>query len=156
MVHALVIVSGTGLEGESLSSFPFLSVSEVPQLKRILINAERAGVTDFTLICDENDKLSLLKLINDKRIKSRIDLVTEKEKFVREIDESVVIQSNLLAHSTTVKRFLESSGSLSVDVLSDDRKNYYGLLKVRKADVKKIANGRDLKSWVEKKNENRS
>jgi len=153
MVHALVIASGTGIEGESLSSFPFLSVSEVPQLKRILINAERAGITDFTLICEENNKLSLLKLINDKRIQSRIDLITEREKFDQDIEESVVIQSNLLIHSASIKDFINNSDSKSVDVLSDDNKNFYGLLKVKKADLKKIASGRDLQSWIKNKSE---
>ena len=153
MVHALVIASGTGLNGELLSSFPFLSVSEVPQLKRILINSERAGITDFTIVCDERDKLSILKLINDKRIQSRIDLIADNEKFNPEFDESVVIQSNLLIHSTSLEDFIENSNSKSADVLSDGNNNYYGLLRLKKTDVKKIVNGWDLQSWIGQKSE---
>ena len=154
MVHALVVVSGTGLNGELLFSFPFLSVSEVLQLKRLLINAERAGVTNFTLICEEKNKLSILKLISDERIQSQIDLVTENEKLNLDVEESIVIQSNLVIHYTSIESFINASkNSKSVAVLSDNNKNYYGLLKVKGADVEKIVNSKNLQYWITQKSE---
>ncbi len=153
-MHALVIVSGTGLNGESLHSFSFLSVANVVQLKRILINAERAGITHFTLVCDESSKFPVLELIKDKRIQSRIDLVTESSKpgpYVAE--EYIVIQSNLLTYSTSIRSFIDISKGKTASTVLCDGKERYGLLKVNKADAEKIVNGRDLSYWIEQQSE---
>jgi len=153
-VHALVIVSGTGLNGEPLHSFSFLSVANVVQLKRILINAERAGITHFTLVCEDSNKFSILELIKDKRIQSRIDLVTENSKpdsYVAE--EYIVIQSNLLTYSTSIKSFIDISKVKNTSTVLRDDKERYGLLKVSKGDAEKIINGGDLRYWIEQQSE---
>lgn len=153
-MHALVIVSGTGLNGEPLHSFSFLSVANVVQLKRILINAERAGITHFTLVCEDSNKFSILELIKDKRIQSRIDLVTENSKpdsYVAE--EYIVIQSNLLAYSTSIKSFIDISKVKNTSTVLCDDKERYGLLKVSKVDAEKIINGRDLRYWIKQQSE---
>ena len=96
MKHALVIASGTGIDGKDLNPFLQLKVSEVPQLKRILINGERAGISKFTVFCEESAKLSLLKLANDRRISSQIKFIDENDEFKAEDDEYYLIQSDLL------------------------------------------------------------
>ena len=154
-MHALVIVSGTGLNGEALSSFPCLSVASVAQLKRILINAERAGITHFTIVCEDSKKFSILDLIKDKRIQAQIDLVTENSSPVSYVEEKyIVIQSNLLTYSTSIKSFIDiSKDKHSPTVLCDNDKGRYGLLKVDKLDAERIVNGKDLFYWLEQKGE---
>jgi len=77
MKQALIIASGIGINGEKLNLFPQLVVSEVPQFKRLLINSERAGISRFTIFCEESSKLSLLKIANDRRIQSQIEFVIQ-------------------------------------------------------------------------------
>ncbi len=155
MKHALIIASGIGLEKEELNLFPQLVVSEVLQLKRLLINSERAGISRFTVFCEEASKLSLLKIANDRRIQSRIDFVCENDKYQFEEDYGYVIQSNLLTYSTTIKAFIESAeNEPGSSVLADKENNIYGLFKLKKSDIKKIRKSGDLSVLLAGKSKN--
>ena len=111
MEQALIIASGIGLNGEDLNLFPQLNVCEVQQLKRLLINSERAGIPRFTIFCSESSKLSLLKIVNDWRIQSRTDFVCENDEYKFVDDSAYVIQANLLTYANTLKSFIDSTGS---------------------------------------------
>ena len=152
MEQALIIASGIGLNGEDLNLFPQLHVAEVQQLKRLLINSERAGISKFTIFCSESSKLSLLKIANDRRIQSQTSFVFENDKYEFEDESAYVIQSNLLTYSTTIKAFIESTVSENGNsVLSDNENNVYGLLKLKKADIKKILTKGDLSELLKTK-----
>ena len=145
MEQALIIASGIGLNGEDLTLFPQLNVCEVQQLKRLLINSERAGISRFTIFCSESSKLSLLKLVNDRRIQSQTDFVCENDEYEFGDESAYVIQSNLLTYATTLKAFIESTETDSGNaVLTDSENNLYGLLKLKKADINKIIKKADL------------
>ena len=155
MKQALIIASGLGINGEELNLFPQLNVSEVPQLKRQLINSERAGITRFTIFCDESSKLSLLKLANDNRIQSPIDFVCETDEFKFEDESAYVIQSNLLTYSTTIKAFIKSAENESANaVITDMEDNIYGLFKLKKNDINKIRKTSDLSKLIGVKSKN--
>ncbi len=145
MEQALIIASGIGLNGEDLNLFPQLNVCEVQQLKRLLINSERAGISRFTIFCSESSKLSLLKIVNDRRIQSQTDFVCENDEYKFADDSAYVIQSNLLTYSTTLKSFFDSTGGESGNaVLADSENNLYGLLKLKKTEINKILKEADL------------
>jgi len=145
MKQALIIASGIGIIGEELNLYPQLNVSEVLQLKRLLINSERAGINRFTIFCDESSKLSLLKISNDMRIQSQIEFVCENDGFKFEDGFAYVLQSNLLTYYTTIKAFIESSEKESGNtILSDNEDNTYGLLRLKKTDINKIRKTGDL------------
>lgn len=155
MKQALIVASGTGLNGENLNLFPLLDVSEVPQLKRLLINSERAGINRFTIFCDESSKLSLLKLANDRRIQSPIEFVCETDEFKLEGDSAYVIQSNLLTYSTTINAFIEMAEKASGNtVLADRENNLYGLFKLKKSDINRIRESGDIGDTTGKKSKN--
>lgn len=155
MKHALVFASGTGIKGEDLTPFLQLKVSEVTQLKRILINAERAGIDRFTVFCQESAKLSLLKQTNDRRLHSQIEFVDENDDFKFEGEEAYILQSNLLTYSTTIRKFIELTDKLkNPSILSDENNNIYGLLKLRKTDVNKALKSLNLKELLSGKSNN--
>ena len=155
MKQALIIASGIGINGEELNLFPQLNVSEVIQFKRLLINSERAGISRFTIFCEESSKLPLLKIANDNRIQSQIEFVCENDDFKFEDDTAYVLQSNLLTYSTTIMAFIESSEKESGNtVLSDNENNTYGLLKLKKTDIHKIRETGDLSQLMKGKSKN--
>ncbi len=152
MKQALIIASGIGINGEKLNLFPQLVVSEVLQFKRLLINSERAGISRFTIFCEESSKLSLLKIANDRRIQSQIEFVCENDQFNFEDDSAYLIQSNLITYSTTIKAFIESAEKESGNtVLSDSEDKIYGLLKLKKSDINKIRKSGDLRDLLQGK-----
>lgn len=155
MKHALILATGFGLYRENLNLFPQIPVSEVLQLKRLLINAERAGISHFTIFCEESSKLSLLKIANDKRIQARIDFVCENDNFKYEDESSFVIQSNLLTYSTTIKAFIESTEDQTGNtVLTDSNNTAYGLLKLKKSDINKLRKNGDLSELLKGNSKN--
>ena len=155
MGQALIIASGIGLNGEDLTQFPQLKVCEVEQLKRLLINSERAGISKFTILCTESSKLSLLKIANDRRIQSQTDFVSENDKYEFEDDSAYVIQSNLLTYSTTLEAFKESQDSAAGNVvLSDSEDNLYGLLKLNKASINKVLKKGDMRELLKGRSKN--
>jgi len=155
MKHALIIASGIGLDKEELNLFPQLVVLEVLQLKRLLINSERAGISHFTVFCDKSSKLSLLKIVNDRRIQSHIDFVCDSDEFQFEDESAYVIQSNLLTYSTTIKAFIESAeNEPGNSVLTDTENNIYGLLKLKKSEINKIRKSGDLSVLLAGKSKN--
>lgn len=90
-------------------------------------------------------------MIKDRRIQSRIDLVTKNEKPDLDAEEEyIVIQSNLLIYHTSIKQFISLSEQVKfVTVLSDKNNNIYGLLKVSRVEAEKIINGGNLRFWFE-------
>ena len=155
MGQALIIASGIGLNGEDLTQFPQLKVCEVEQLKRLLINSERAGISKFTILCTESSKLSLLKIANDRRIQSQTDFVSENDKYEFEGDSAYVIQSNLLTYSTTLEAFIESVDSSAENaVLSDSEDNHFGLFKLNKASINKVLKKGDMGELLKGRSKN--
>ena len=155
MGQALIIASGIGLNEEDLTKFPQLKVCEVEQLKRLLINSERAGISKFTILCTESSKLSLLKIANDRRIQSQTDFVSENDKYEFDGDYAYVIQSNLLTYSTTLEAFIKSeNGSNENSVLSDAEGNQYGLFKLNKASINKVLKKGDMGELLKGRSKN--
>lgn len=72
MDHAIVLACGTGYSGEKLENYIRAKVAQVPQIKRILINAQRAGIQSFTICLDKDDPGLKEAVEDDRRIQSQI------------------------------------------------------------------------------------
>jgi len=72
MDHAIVVAAGTGIEEEKLSLHGKTVFGSLPQIKRLIITAQRAGIKKFTIITEKGDSSLKDLLSGDKRIESDI------------------------------------------------------------------------------------
>jgi len=109
MDHAIVVAAGTGLDGEKLSSFGKIVFGSLPQLKRLIITAQRAGIKRFSIITDKLDNSLKNLLVNDKRIDSEIAWHTLGNPVKFELTPSLVLQSNLVTTPFALSEFMNNS-----------------------------------------------
>jgi phosphatidylglycerophosphate synthase len=120
MDHAIVVAAGTGIEDTDLSAYGNIKFGSLPQIKRLVITAQRAGITHFTIITEENDSSLKDLLAYDKRIESSIDWATSKEKLEFEDKPYLIIQSNLLTTPQALSNFIDDDiDSDSIYILSE-------------------------------------
>ena len=172
MKHAIVLCSGRGTNGQDLSLFADASVAQVPQLKRIVINSQRAGIERFHIVSDNADFLSAL-FLDDGRITSEINWVSPGESVPADSAGALVLESSF---GTTgygqIEKFLRDSldrgeGEISllveenseplagvdartglVDSYLDGARSVAGALVADGADVPAILSAPGLDAWL--------
>ena len=118
MKDAIVLCSGTGTNGEDLSRFPGKSIAQVPQLKRIIINCQRAGTEQFHIITDNAGLLKNL-LIDDPRITSDINWILPGGSVSIDSGRVLVLESSLVAtNSGSLEKFIRDSSDCREDEFS--------------------------------------
>lgn len=161
MDHAIVLACGTGFAGEKLGSYLNKSVAYVPQIKRILINAQRAGINNFT-ICVESKDPQLEKIVNnDKRIDSNIEWTENGFKSGHSNSGSLIIPSNVLINTASLEEFLKANGHTDSDVtvltkdkeLTENNGNNsdgtgYGIIAASGKDIQRLLENPDLSKWI--------
>lgn len=126
MKDAIVLCSGTGTNGEDLSRFPSKPIAQIPQLKRIIINCQRAGTEQFHIITDNAGLLKNL-LVDDPRITSHINWVPPGEPLSVDSGRVLVLESSLVVtNSSSLEKFIRDS--------SDCREDEFSVLVQRDAD----------------------
>lgn len=93
MKTAIVLCSGKGTNGRDLSRSAGASVARVPQLKRIVINSQRAGIERFHIVADNADFLSSL-FLDDGRITSEINWVSPGGSVPADSSRVLVLESS--------------------------------------------------------------
>ncbi len=111
MDHAILVAAGTGIEDESLSSHGSEVFGALPQIKRLVITAQRAGIKSLTIITPPGNNPLKDLLLGDKRIESEIRWHELGTKLPSESDPSLILQSNLLTSPKALKSFIDSDGS---------------------------------------------
>ncbi|MEZ4547777.1 MAG: hypothetical protein R3B51_08680 [Thermodesulfobacteriota bacterium] len=117
MDHAILVAAGTGIEGENLSACGETEFGSLPQIKRLVITAQRAGIRFFTIITDRTDTPLKGLLAGDKRIDSSISWHTLGTGITLGDDPSLIIQSNLITTPKALSNFMEEEpapGEISV------------------------------------------
>ena len=111
MDQAIVVAAGTGIEDESLGSHGPEVFGALPQIKRLVITAQRAGISKFTVITEKgvNSLKSLLQ--GDRRIDSEISWHELGAKLPESDSPSLVLQSNLVTTPAALKNFIEEDSS---------------------------------------------
>ena len=118
MKNAIVLCSGTGTNGEDLSEFPSESIAQVPQLKRIIINCQRAGVEQFHIITDNAGFLKNL-LIDDPRITSDINWVLPGGSVSIDSGRVLILESSLVVtNAASLEKFVRDSVDCREDEFS--------------------------------------
>ncbi|MEQ9619316.1 MAG: CDP-alcohol phosphatidyltransferase family protein [Deltaproteobacteria bacterium] len=109
MDHAILVAAGTGIEEEKLSNHGETVFGSLPQIKRLVITAQRAGIKNFTIITEKKDSPLKELLSGDKRIESDISwrsLGTETE---LGSSPCLIIQSNLVTTPGALSNFMDSA-----------------------------------------------
>lgn len=106
MDHAILVAAGTGIEGENLSACGEVKFGSLPQIKRLVITAQRAGIKSFTIITDRLDSPLKSLLAGDKRIESEIGWHTLGADISLGDSPSLIIQSNLVTTPKALSNFM--------------------------------------------------
>lgn len=96
MDHAILLAAGTGIDGEQLGLHAKTVIAGVPQLKRLIITAERTGIKRFTVILESGNDGLKETLKNEKRITSEIAWHPAGSPIEFEQKPSLILQSNLI------------------------------------------------------------
>ncbi|MCK5392302.1 MAG: hypothetical protein KAJ31_07720, partial [Deltaproteobacteria bacterium] len=111
MDHAILVAAGAGIENTDLSIYGSTVFGSLPQIKRMVITAQRAGITHFTIIT-ENGDTSLKKLLaNDNRIEADINWTSIDSDIKLESTPYLLVQSNLLTTPEALSNFMDSDCS---------------------------------------------
>jgi CDP-L-myo-inositol myo-inositolphosphotransferase len=122
MDHAIVVAAGTGIEEEKLSDHGKAVFGSLPQIKRLIITAQRAGINKFTIITEKGDSSLKDLLSGDKRIDSDIKWHSLGSEISLGPAQSLIIQSNLITTPRGLVNFMESGcGGDEIAVLVDSQ-----------------------------------
>ena len=170
MDHAIVIAAGTGTDGERLNSHGETIIGGIPQIKRLIITAERAGIKRFTIIVEQDDSPLKEILKKQKGIKSEIIWRMLGSPIKSEPNPSLILQSNLIISPSGLSNLTSSKVSQDeVSVLVDNQRDAWVKTKGDSIDdifssggkavgafvahasllEKSISNSMYLKSWLE-------
>ena len=120
MDHAIIVAAGTGIEEEKLSLHGKTVFGSLPQIKRLVITAQRAGIKKFTVITETGDSSLKDLLAGDRRIESDIGWHSLGSEIKLDSAHCLIIQSHLLTTPRSLANFMESDcGQDEVAVLVD-------------------------------------
>jgi len=108
MDHAILVATGTGIEDTDLSIYGSTVFGSLPQIKRLVITAQRAGITHFTIITEDSNTTLKELLANDNRIESDINWTSIDKDIKLESIPYLLVQSNLLTTPETLSNFMDS------------------------------------------------
>jgi len=108
MDHAIVVAAGTGIEHTDLSTYGNIEFGSLPQIKRLVITAQRAGIDHFTIITEDSDSPLRDLLANDKRIESSINWASIQEHLEFGSSPYLILQSNLLTTPQALSNFIDT------------------------------------------------
>ncbi len=108
MDHAIVVAAGTGLDGEKLSQFGQIVFGEIPQFKRLIITAQRAGIKRFSIITEKDDASLKGTLLNDKRIESDVEWHPLGSPVSFSSTPSLILQSNLVTTPSALSHLINN------------------------------------------------
>jgi CDP-L-myo-inositol myo-inositolphosphotransferase len=169
MDHAILVAAGTGIEGERLDSHGNAVFGGIPQLNRLIITAERAGIKKFTVIIEKDDSPLKNLLNSDKRIKSQITWHTIGSPISFEPSPSLILQSNLVINPTGLSclmncdvtedeiavlvdgskdAWVKIDGEIIEDLFSEGGKAVGAFVAYGSLLEKSIMNSMSLKSWT--------
>ncbi|MGH7884402.1 MAG: CDP-alcohol phosphatidyltransferase family protein, partial [Thermodesulfobacteriota bacterium] len=126
MEHALIVCSGIGINGKDLSDFQNTVIAEVSQLKRLIINSQRAGVKHFHILSDNPSSPSNKSIEKDKRITSTIEWLKIGQLPQINSKKVLVLESNIIITSGSLLKFFSEIKN-EIDktfILTDDSPDY--------------------------------
>ena len=138
MDHAIVVAAGIGIEDTDLSTYGNIEFGALPQIKRLVITAQRAGISRFTIITEDPDSPLKDLLAHDKRIESSITWTTTQENIAFEDIPYLIIQSNLLTTPQALSDFIDQeTEKAEIYILTDTSNDLW--VKTNKDQVEEMA-----------------
>ena len=111
MNHAIIVASGAGIDGEDLSAFGRMFYCGNPQLTRLIIIAQRAGIEKFTVIDDGLDLYLRQSIEKDKRITAEINWQSPTEPLDLDSSPHLILQSNIVTTPSALENIIKSNPS---------------------------------------------
>ena len=108
MDHAILVAAGTGIEEESLSSHGTDVFGALPQIKRLVITAQRAGIKKFTILTEPGANSLKAILDGDKRIDSEISWHSLGTRLDLGNKPLLILQSNLVTTPGALEDFIDT------------------------------------------------
>lgn len=109
MKDAIVFCSGYGTNGQDLSQFANVSLASVQQLKRIIINSQRAKIERFHVVADNADFLREL-VGDDPRITAEVNWVLPGTAVYTDPGRVLILESSFVAiNSGPIEKFIRES-----------------------------------------------
>lgn len=121
MDHAIIVAGGTGIDGADLSIFPTRNLLGVPQLNRLIIVAQRAGISRFSIITESENYHAMENIENDRRIDSEISWHVSSDKLGLDSKPYLVLQSNLVITPDNIKLLVDEKVTKNSFVILIDR-----------------------------------
>ena len=138
MDHAIVVAAGSGIENTDLNTYGDIEFGSLPQIKRLIITAQRAGISHFTIITEDPDSPLKDLLAHDKRIESSITWTTTQENIAFEDIPYLIIQSNLLTTPQALSDFIDQeTEKAEIYILTDTSNDLW--VKTNKDQVEEMA-----------------
>jgi len=138
MDHAIVVAAGIGIEDTDLSTYGNIEFGALPQIKRLVITAQRAGISRFTIITEDPDSPLKDLLAHDKRIESSITWTTTQENIAFEDIPYLIIQSNLLTTPQALSDFIDQeTEKAEIYILTDTSNDLW--VRTNKDQVEEMA-----------------
>jgi phosphatidylglycerophosphate synthase len=106
MDHAIVVAAGTGIDEEKLNVHGSTVFGSLPQIKRLIITAQRAGIKYFTIITEKDDSSLKELLSGDKRIASDVNWHPLGSEITLDSVPSLILQSNLITTPKALSNFM--------------------------------------------------
>ncbi|MGI9535359.1 MAG: CDP-alcohol phosphatidyltransferase family protein, partial [Thermodesulfobacteriota bacterium] len=129
--NAIIIATGTGINGETLGTFAELAVGGIPQLKRQIVIAERAGINSFIIITDEDSHLEI-NLKGKLNTKSDISWHSGNSPIKLDPVPYLVLQSNLIINPKGLSALMERNTSVNETLFLVDENKTNALGKINK------------------------
>ena len=107
MDHAIIVAGGRCIDGTDLSSITTKELVGVPQLNRLIIVAQRAGINNFTIITDSDNYHALDNVETDKRIEAKISWHKKGDKIRLGAEHYLVLQSNLVITPESLRELID-------------------------------------------------
>ncbi len=126
MEHALIVCSGIGINSKNLYNFQNKIVAEVPQLKRLIINSQRAGIKHFHIVSDDTSSPIIRSIEKDKRITSTVEWLKVGQIPDIKSKRALIVESNIIITSNSLEKFFSEikSETDKTFVLTDDSPDY--------------------------------
>jgi len=123
MNNAIIIAAGRGINNETLSTVGGVRVGGIPQLKRLIITAQRAGITNFTIIID-NQNVRLKDNFSKENIPNiRITWHLLGTEIELEAGPYLIVQANVIINHVELERLLHCEvGEHETAILVDKNK----------------------------------
>ena len=133
--QAIIVATGSGINGEKLNLFGDMTVGGILQLKRLIIVGQRAGIKGFTIITDKDSHLEN-EITPKLKTESEVSWYSDYSQIELEQGPYIILQSNLIINPKGLSVLFEknNSESDSIFLIDENKTNDTGTVNHENSD----------------------